>query len=186
MNASDPRARRSRKAMYTSLIMLALQKGYGKFTIRDLTRHANVGYATFFRHCKSLDEMLTHIFLCAYQDLANRIAEQENLFDQAVELYSFVSEHSDLYRVYFQLSPNHPVRAYFTGESKKLILQFWDTDIHSHVPLPLSLDYLLQCSDLLMGWYLKRLDEYTPEEIATMHFDLIIKGPRHVPLAASS
>ena len=176
MNTADPRAVRTRKALADSLLTLSLEKGYGKFTIRELTKHAHVGYATFYRHFKNLDELLTHIFVSAYQDLTHSIAQQENLFNQAVALYRFVSQHPDVFRVYFHLSPTQPVRAVFVAESKTLILHFWNKHVPSPVPLALSVEHLLECSNLLMKWYLDRLDEYTPEQISTMHFDLIIKG----------
>ena len=176
MKTLDPRIRRTRKRLGDSLLALSLEKGYKKFTIRELTKHADVGYATFYRHFKHLDALLTHIFRSAYQDLTERLTQQENLFDQAVTLYGFVSQHPDVYRVYFDLSPSHPVRAVFVEESKKLMIRLWDEKASSHPPLALPVDCLLECSDMLIHWYLDRLDEYTAEQIATMHFDLIIKG----------
>ena len=143
MNITDPRAARSRQALVDSLLALSLEKGYHKLTIRDVTAHANVGYSTFFRHFKHLDALLTHIFLSAYQNLTERLAKQDSLFNQAVALYAFVSQHHDVYRIYFHLPPNHPVRAVFVDESKKLILRLWDDQAPSQPPLALPIDCLL-------------------------------------------
>lgn len=176
MNRDDPRALRSRQKLVDSLLTLTLEKGYGRFTVRALTRHANVGYATFFRHFKTIDDLLTDILLSAYKELTGAIVEQDTLFNEALVMYRFVSQRPRIYRVFYSLPPEHPIRAYIREASVKLILQLWQERAVPSVPLALSIDFLLQCADLLIHWYLDHLDDYTPEDIATMHFDLIIKG----------
>ena len=176
MNPTDPRALRSRQKLADSLLTLSLEQGYDAFNIRELTRHANVGYATFFRHFNSIDGLLMDIFLSAYKELTLSIAQQDSLFNEAVAVYRFVSQHPAIYRVYFSLPPQHPVRAHFEADSKQLILQLAAERDFGPVPAVLSIEYLLECSNLLINWYLDRLDDHTPEQIATMHFDLIIKG----------
>ena len=50
MDSFKSRSTRTRQAMADALVALALELGYDNFTIRALTKRANVGYATFFRH----------------------------------------------------------------------------------------------------------------------------------------
>src|SRR5205809_797707 len=46
----DRRVRRTQQLLAEALIALTLEKGYEAVTIRDITKRADVGYATFFRH----------------------------------------------------------------------------------------------------------------------------------------
>lgn len=178
MNPADPRAERSRQRLIHSLVTLALELGYGNFTIKDLTEHAVVGYATFFRHFKSLDELLSHILLGVFQDLTQRPVELGALFDQAVALYRFVSQHPQIYRLYFSLPTQHPIRALIDQKTTQLISDLANQRDLGLVPRTPAKAYLIKCANLLIVSYLDRLDKYAPEQIATMYFDLIIKGKR--------
>ncbi len=58
-----------------ALIAEALEKGYKNITIQDVTKRADVGYRTYFRHYNGLDELLISIA----QDRLDEIYEILNL-----------------------------------------------------------------------------------------------------------
>jgi len=64
----DPRQERTRAALYRTLLKLLEKKPFDQVTVREITRRARIGYATFFRHYPDKGSLL--------HDLAERqIAE---------------------------------------------------------------------------------------------------------------
>src|SRR5437870_12231130 len=61
METQDRRIRRTQHLLAKALIALTLKKGYEAVTIRDITEHADIGYATFFRHYHDKDELLKDV-----------------------------------------------------------------------------------------------------------------------------
>jgi AcrR family transcriptional regulator len=59
--SQDRRVRRTQKLLGEALIAEALEKGYKNITIQDVTKRADVGYRTYFRHYKGLDELLISV-----------------------------------------------------------------------------------------------------------------------------
>ncbi len=176
MDSNDPRAVRSREALTDALIDLALEQGYDNLTVRAVTKHAKVGYATFFRQFKSLDELLAHILHTAFYEVDESMSRQQTLYDEALVLYSNVREHPHLYRLYLNLPLSHPVRRPLMAKSQDLIRARLQRRPHTHAPLALSVDHILQTTNRLVAWYLDHLSEYTPDQLAAIHYDFIIAG----------
>ena len=61
MNENDLRVQRSRRLLQEALIQLVIEDGYDHVTIRDITKEAQVGYKTFFRHYDSKEALLQEI-----------------------------------------------------------------------------------------------------------------------------
>lgn len=59
--SQDRRIIRTQKLLGEALITEALEKGYKNITIQDVTQRADVGYRTYFRHYKGLDELLISV-----------------------------------------------------------------------------------------------------------------------------
>ncbi len=57
----DRRVQRTQKLLGEALVAEALEKGYKNITIQDVTRRADVGYRTYFRHYTGLDELLVSV-----------------------------------------------------------------------------------------------------------------------------
>ena len=180
MDPNDPRAIRSRQALTDVFIDLALEQGYPNLTVRELTKKAGVGYATFFRQFKSLDDLLFYILQAAFQELLERVSLQQTLYDEAVAIYIFVRDYSSLLRLYLTLPLTNPVRQIFIAETETLILSRCQQRATSTTPIELSVEHILETSNRLIAWYLDRLTEYTPEQIASIHYDLVIAGTQAV------
>ncbi|MFK7802890.1 MAG: TetR/AcrR family transcriptional regulator [Anaerolineae bacterium] len=61
MNENDLRVQRSRRLLQNALVELVASQGYEHVTIRDITKKAQVGYKTFFRHYESKETLLQAI-----------------------------------------------------------------------------------------------------------------------------
>ena len=173
---------RTRQALADALVTLALEQGYDNLTIRAVTKRANVGYATFFRHFKSLDELLAHTMAHTFQDLTGRIAQQTTLYDEVVALYSFVKDHPKFYRFYMNLPSTHPARQIATAEAEELIRARCEPRLPTHVPLDMSVQHIHETSNRLILWYIDQLDECSIDQVVAMHYDLVINGTQNVVL----
>lgn len=58
MNEADLRVQRTRSLLQQALIDLVSEQPYENITIRDITKKAQVGYKTFFRHYAGKDGLL--------------------------------------------------------------------------------------------------------------------------------
>jgi len=65
----DRRVQRTQKLLGEALVAEALEKGYKNITIQDVTRRADVGYRTYFRHYTGLDELLVSVAFYEILDL---------------------------------------------------------------------------------------------------------------------
>ena len=176
MRKLHPQIARSRKALADAVISLSLQRGYENLTTRAVTQYAQVGYATFYRHYKSLDDLLTHVLLTAFKEMSARVSQEKSLYDEAVALYTFVREHQPQYRIYLSLPPTHPVRQPLMVETAKLVYARCAQREQTQVPLAVSVDHVIETTNRLILWYLDKINEYTPEQVASMHYDLVVKG----------
>lgn len=61
MQSENPSALYSKEALSNALIELIKEKPYNQITIMELTKRADLGRRTFYRHFNSKDEILAHI-----------------------------------------------------------------------------------------------------------------------------
>ena len=176
MDPNDPRAIRSRKALVKGFVELAVEEGFDNLTIRSVTRRANIGYATFFRHMKTLDELLLIVLQEAFQELIELMLQQHTLYDEAVVLYTFVKDNSSLFRLLFNLAPTNTAWQRMIGDSKIFIRSRCEKRSSSYAPLDLSVEHIQETTHRLIIWYLDRLTKYTPEQMASIHHDFVIAG----------
>ncbi|MEM8860199.1 MAG: TetR/AcrR family transcriptional regulator [Chloroflexota bacterium] len=58
MNEKDLRVQRTRKLLRNALIELVKSQSYESISVRDITKKAQVGYKTFYRHYEGKDDLL--------------------------------------------------------------------------------------------------------------------------------
>ncbi|MCY3780264.1 MAG: TetR/AcrR family transcriptional regulator [Chloroflexi bacterium] len=171
-----PRIARSRQKLADAIIALALEHGYENVSIVAVTRLSGVGYTTFFRHYKSLDDLLLDILASHFTALSELVAQQPTIYDEAVMLYTFVRDNADLHRLYFELPATHAAAEYISAKCSRLIEARCEPRTDTTVPFKIALKYIFQTCQLLMLTYLDNLHQYTPEQVAAMHVDLVVKG----------
>ena len=179
MKKLDRRIVRTRQKLANALITLALEHGYDNLTVKAVTAHADVGYNTFYRHYLNLDELLVEILWTAYKRLLARVAQATTPDGEVLAMYTFISEHPDVLRVYINLPWEHPARQVIVSDAVKLMYARYAQQNTSSAPLDISIDHLLMATNNLVAWYLDHLDDYTPEQAAVMHNTLVGKALEH-------
>ena len=172
----DPRVIRSRQLLGEALIRLATERGYENLTIQAVIDESQLGYATFHRHYRSLDELLSSLLQPAWETLKQRIDEQETLYDEALTLFRFIKENQDLYRIHLSLPRRHPVRHPIEKAALDLLITRWERHNDTKVPYDFSVLVVEAITGRLIHLYLDNIDKYTPEEMADMHYDTVLKA----------
>ena len=169
----DRRIVRTRRALSEALIDLALERGHDNFSIKELTERADIGYATFYRHFKSMDELLMHVVKSTLEDLKRVIAEADSPRAEAGAMYRHVSNFPRNYRLYMSLPETNEARQMVRDEMAKLLLDRYIPREGSRVPLEVAVNHIIQSAFELTRWYLNNLDDYTPEQVTAIYADLI-------------
>ena len=175
MKKLDRRIVRTRQALANALITLTLERGYETLTIREVTKYAGVGYRTFYRHYLNLDDLLVQILTTAFQEFKKRGLQTETPDGDALAFYTFVSEHPDVLRVYVNLPWKHPARQVILSDSAQFMYAHYAQQDTTSVPLEVSVDHFLVATNNLLAWYLDHINDYTPEQVAEIHVDLVSK-----------
>ena len=176
MKKLDRRIVRTRELLANSLITLALEQGYENLTIRMVTEKAGIGYRTFYRHYLTLDDLLFQLLTNAFQELKQRALQAKTPHGEVLALYQFIRDHPDVLRVYVNLPQQHAARQVIMNEAAQIGYARYDQRNSTRVPLGVSIDHLIMLTNSLVAWYLDHFDEYTPEQAAEIHDDLIIKA----------
>ena len=179
----DQRIVRTRKALQDALIALSLERGYENLTIRAVTLHAGVSYATFFRHYKSLEELTTDMFTVATTDMLQLVNEQETLSAETLVVWNFINEHRSLYRLYVALPKAHKARHGVFDAVAEFVRGRYEKRDSSPVPLELSVTHIIESTYLLLLVFLDRGDDYSPEQMAAIQHDLIVRPTEFMAVA---
>jgi len=174
MAYTDPRVIRSKQALRDAMRELLRERPYKEITGILVTERALLGQATLYRHYKNLDDLLLDVFSTDAQDLAARMLEQNTVLDEAITLYTYVRDNQICTRLFLQLPSDHPARRQSAELFRQLITARYLQREGATVPYDLSALHIIESVNRLIGWYLDRIDEYSPEEIAQMHIDLIV------------
>lgn len=183
MKKLDRRIVRTQKALGAALVELSLERGYGAFSVRDLTERADVSYPTFYRHFKSIDELLSHVLMAELESLKRIIDQQDSPFGEAVAKYRHIASSPDLYRVYASLPMDNPMRQAVSKELGNWFLERFEARDASNVPLELTVKHVVDACFGLLRWYLDNLDHYNPEDIAAIYSDLLLRSTSAVAIS---
>ena len=186
MKSMNPRAAKSRRKLGDALVSLILERGLENITVTAVRKRAQVGHVTFYRHYKTLDELLADILMNTMQDLAELLRQQDTIFDESVALFRFVKEHQDRFRLYVSLPETHPVREVLKAEAVKIVVERWEARGTSPVPMDVSVNHLVESSYTFIRWHLNHIDDHTPEQVAQFYFDLIVTGAESKTLVLRS
>lgn len=176
MKQLNPRAALSRKKLGDGLVSLILERGFENLTVTAVRKRAGVGHVTFYRHYKTLDELLTDALMTTIQELAELLRQQETIHEETVALFRFIKEHQDRFRVYVDLPDTHPIRDVLKAEAVKIVVDRWEARVTSPVPMDVSINHLIESSYAFIRWHLNHINDHTPEELADFYDDLILAG----------
>ena len=103
MKKLDRRVLRTRQSLSDAMISLALEIGYEAITIKTLTKHAQIGYATFFRHFKSKDDLLLHVLQSGLDEMLDLLNPEMTLYDEALTAYRQIRKNPGIFSLFVNL-----------------------------------------------------------------------------------
>lgn len=178
----DRRIARTRRALSAALVDLILEIGYARISVRALTQRAEIGYATFFRHFKSKDELASHVLMTLIDDFESRLQPGMTSYEEALTLYRFVYEKRRIYCAAFKLPRSSPAVTKARDRIRDVSHKRYIARAECEIPFEASINHLTSSVWELTRWWLQEAAHYSPEEIATIHTELIVKATEQVAL----
>lgn len=167
------RIARTRRALGNALIELVLESGFDQISIKDLTERADIGYATFYRHYKNKDDLLSHFLVEAAEDYFGRLRPGMTGYEVTLTLFKFVQEKRSTFDVALEVQSINPVTVKVWKRINELALARYAARDESVIPLDVSINHLLKSSWESIRWWLKHGEHYSPEQMAAYHAKLI-------------
>lgn len=184
--ATDARMLRTREALRRALLELLERQPLEQITIRDIAAEAGIGYATFFRHHASKEELLNEI---AAQEIARLMELTMPLLDvndtrrSCVALCRYVDEHRATWAALLSGGGSATLRSEFirlaaTGAGR-VRNAGW-------LPVELGAVYGVAATMEILGWWLRRpRGEFGIEHIAEI-LDRLVVAPAVGTLSAKA
>lgn len=179
MATLDRRVRRTRRALARAVLELAAERPFGELTIRELTAHADVGYATFFRHYANKEELLLDVLGGMVGELADLLqpsAEAGRLEDAGLALFRYVAEQGGALRVLFDAQRTGALERDLRAAVCARVLASPTFRPPPELPAELTAHHLAAASLALVGWWLDQGMPHSPEVMAKAYARLVV-GP---------
>lgn len=170
----DRRIARTRRALGNALIELIMELGYDKISIRDLTERADIGYATFYRHYKSKDELLTRYLSSILLEVANELKPEKSHYEQNVEVFNLLAKYKDAVLIGLSLPRDHQAMIPLWQVVDDIVTDLYLARDESVIPLKVSVNHIIRSVAEMVRWWLTEGQDYSPEQMARMQNDLII------------
>jgi AcrR family transcriptional regulator len=125
--ADDRRVKKTRRALAAAIIELASTRPYDSISIREITDKADVGYATFFRHYASKDDLLLELFHQVTQSLETTAGEYsaDHFRNEGKLIFSQVKQNEAIFR---SILANHA----FTRKLRKALIEHINRSMKLH------------------------------------------------------
>ena len=104
----DPRVRKTRRLLRDALVSLILEKDYASVTIKEITKHADVAYITFFRHFERIDQLLMEVVDEGLAEVLGHIETLAKHSETSADetegrlIFEYIKQKADLFRILFK------------------------------------------------------------------------------------
>ncbi len=178
----DRRFRRTNRALIAALIDLTSELPYASIQVQDITDRADVGYATFYRHYTSKDDLMLAIFDEITKELESSAGDQgiEYFEQEGTLLFRHVQKYQGLYRTIIQ--NQEFVRKLKKSLSKRVavhITQHASALKNPSFPIDLAAHHMVVAVIGLIEWWLDTRMELSVEEMARIYKRLVIQATWH-------
>jgi AcrR family transcriptional regulator len=175
LDATDARQLRTRKVLRSALLALLERKQLAQISVRDIVAEAGIGYATFFRHHASKEELLDEIAAEQIEhlmSLALPLLDARNTRASCLALCQYVGEHRALWSALLTGGAAGTLRAEFIRLAKggvgKVRSSGW-------LPVELGAVYGVGATIEILTWWLQRpASEYSAERVAEFVDRLVV------------
>jgi len=178
----DRRVARTRRSLAEVLISLSLEFGYDRVSVRELTERADVGYATFFRHFRSKDELATYCVRGTTAEFMRAVQSAETLHEESLALFKAIDKHRDVCLFALSLPRDHPALKPMWEEITEWMKELYTARDGETIPLDVSLNHLINSCVELLSWWLTDGQDCSIEQMALINSELVIKVTEAVAL----
>lgn len=172
---TDARQVRSRNALHAALLALLEEKPFDQLTIREITARARTGYATFFRHYPTKEELLYDVAseeISALLAMTLPILHEENSYVSTLALCRYVSDHSGLWSALLTGGAAAIVRDEFIRQARGIVVTVEGGP--EWLPFDLGVVHGTGSTIDILAWWLAQGKQYGAEQIATILHRLVI------------
>ncbi len=173
--APRQRMTKTRDSLCQSLLTLLEQNTFEQITIRELTTHAKVGYATFFRHYADKEELLHELVEQEIRRLLTMslpLLYTENTLASTQALCSYVWEHRKLWKTLLTGGAAATVKEEYLKQALKVAEE--DTHTGNWLPVDLAVTFSVTGINEILTWWLKQDKPAPVDEVAEMINRLVI------------
>ena len=178
MEKIDRRIRRTQKSLREALIQLTLEKGYESVTIRDITKRADVGYATFFRHYRDREALLAAVLQSMKEEFQRLLVPLSMVSDPektGTLIFQYVDNNSDLCRVLLNSTDTMALLKPVQEIGLKEIARIFSVSNELSIPFEVAVIHLMVSLVMLLRWWLDNNMPYPPERMGRIAAELIIR-----------
>lgn len=180
----DLRVRRTRRLLTQALVELTQERPFETITARDLTERAEIGYATFFRHYASTEELVRSVVDDILTDLRELLPPLAGRDPQqaGTVVFRHARDHADLYHLLLRTdrSLNLINKAHEVG--MKSVCETYEARPDSYMPLEVVANHIIRSFTNLIEWWLDHDMPYEPEYMGKIYRDLILRPTETVAL----
>jgi len=178
MEKIDRRVKRTQKLLQEALIAETILKGFDAVTIRDITRRADVGYTTFFRHYADKEALLADVLEAMSKEIQVLLAPASMITDPertGLLLFEFVDKNADLCRVLFNSTNTMTLLKPIQEIGLEQMTALFDGRVDGKIPLDLAASHLITSLVMMIRWWLDNRDSNTPEEMGRIATRLVMR-----------
>lgn len=180
----DVRVQRTKKLLTQALVELAAEGPTEALTVRDLTARAQVGYATFFRHYASIEDLLREAVDNLYIELMALLPPLTGGHPEkaGAVVFRHVRTHSGLYRLLLQPDRSLGLTDRLMETGVRGLLTAYEPQRDARVPPEVAAYHFIRSFLSLIEWWLDHAQPLTPERMGEIYRDLILAPTEAVAL----
>ncbi len=177
MDIQDRRVKRTQNLLAKALIALTLEKGYEAVTIRDITEHADVGYATFFRHYRDKDALLLDVLEVVLGELMDLLPPSPDADPATVGtlIFRYVQRQSEVCRVLLGSRGSTTLVQRIIEAGTESVMRQHAPLAGAVVPMEIAAYHLVAATLALIQWWLEHEMPYPPERMGIVYEELIVR-----------
>lgn len=199
---TDRRVMRTRSALRQALRELIREKGYEALTVDEITKHADLGRATFYLHYKDKDDLLLEEFSQLAQERVRALSEvpfsvwmrgpEDNVAGGAnkpiqpfLMVFQHVADNAELYRILLKNQSSNRI----AGRIREILIESINEFVQTKAktdPIPIMFEipveflaaYFNGALVSSIDWWLENMEQVSVEEMTRMFQRLFFPGAR--------